>query len=73
MTEYKELGHLGDGVYLSDDGYHLWLAVGHHESKVVALDPDVALALVQAILKHQYGSVIKKGVLVRVEGEKSDG
>jgi hypothetical protein len=73
MTEYKELGYLGDGVYLSDDGYHLWLAVGHHESKVVALDPDVALALVQAILKHHYRSVIKEGVLVRLVGEKSDG
>ena len=33
--------YLGDGVYASFDGYQIWLAVNHHENKVVALDPQV--------------------------------
>jgi hypothetical protein len=59
VSDYKELGHLGDGVYLSDDGYQLWLAVNHHDNKVVALEPIVALQLVQAILKHHFGAEVQ--------------
>lgn len=33
--------YLGDGVYASFDGFQVWLAVNHHENKVVALDPKV--------------------------------
>lgn len=33
--------YLGDGVYASYDGYHIWLAVNHHTNKVVALEPEV--------------------------------
>jgi hypothetical protein len=33
--------YLGDGVYASHDGYQIWLAVNHHENKVVALDSNV--------------------------------
>lgn len=33
--------YIGDGVYLSDDGYQLWLAVGDHHNNVVALDIEV--------------------------------
>jgi len=33
--------YLGDGVYASFDGYHIKLAVNHHENHAVALDPDV--------------------------------
>jgi hypothetical protein len=28
--------YLGDGVYASFDGEHIWLAVNHHSNKVVA-------------------------------------
>ena len=38
--------YLGDGVYASFDGYHIWLAVGHHSNKVVALEPNVLDGLV---------------------------
>ena len=73
MSKYKELGYLGDGVYLSDDGYQLWLAVNHHENKVVALEPSVSIALVHAILKHHFRSVIKGGVVMSLtEGEVSE-
>ena len=37
--------YLGDGVYASFDGYHVWLAVNHHENRVVALEPEVLSAL----------------------------
>jgi hypothetical protein len=33
--------YLGDGVYASFDGYQIWLAVNHHENKLVALEPQV--------------------------------
>jgi hypothetical protein len=33
--------YLGDGVYASHDGYQIWLAVNHHENRVVALDQNV--------------------------------
>ena len=39
--------YLGDGVYASFDGYHIWLAVNHHENQVVALEPQVLNALVE--------------------------
>lgn len=45
MTKIPE-AHLGDGCYVSFDGYHLWLAANHHENKLIALDPDVMRALV---------------------------
>jgi hypothetical protein len=39
--------HLGDGVYVSFDGYQIWLAANHHENKVVALEPDVIMRLIR--------------------------
>ena len=36
MDEHQT--YLGDGVYASFDGYQIWLAVNHHENKVVALE-----------------------------------
>lgn len=39
--------HLGDGVYASFDGYQIWLAVNHHDHKVVALDQGTFQQLVQ--------------------------
>ena len=39
--EPYESTYLGDGVYASHDGFQVWLAVNHHENKVVALEPRV--------------------------------
>jgi hypothetical protein len=39
--------YLGDGVYASHDGFQVWLAVNHHENKVVALGPGVFARLCQ--------------------------
>ena len=39
--------YLGDGVYASHDGFQVWLAVNHHENKVVALEPSVIARLCQ--------------------------
>lgn len=46
MTAEK-IVYLGDGVYLSFDGYQLWLAANHHENLVIALEPAVFERLVQ--------------------------
>jgi len=43
--------YLGDGVYASFDGYHINLAVNHHDNHVVALEPEVLIAL-QAYIKQ---------------------
>lgn len=39
--------YLGDGVYASFDGFQIWLAVEHHENKVVAIEPSVMENLVR--------------------------
>lgn len=39
--------YLGDGVYLSQDGYQLWLGVGDHNNQSVALDYRVFKALIE--------------------------
>lgn len=39
--------HIGDGVYASFDGYHLNLAVNHHENHVVSLEPSVLAELIR--------------------------
>ena len=44
-----EEAYLGDGVYASFDGYQIWLAVNHHENKVVALDLSVFARLCEYV------------------------
>lgn len=39
MTEFD--AYLGDGVYASFDGFHIWLAANNPNNKTVALDPSV--------------------------------
>lgn len=53
--------YLGDGVYASFDGYHIWLAVNHHENKVVALEPAVLIALME------YMDRVRRSIEVQVE------
>lgn len=42
-----ELGHIGDGVYVSHDDYQLWLAANDHNNKVIALEPTAFLRLLE--------------------------
>ena len=37
--------YLGDGVYLANDEWQLWLATGFDDNHVVALSPGVFLQL----------------------------
>ena len=39
--------YLGDGVYVSFDGFQIWLAVNSDSNKVVALEPDVMDRLIR--------------------------
>jgi hypothetical protein len=45
--------YLGDGVYATFDGYHIWLTTGSHEhdeaTNRIALEP----AVFEALLKYQ--------------------
>jgi hypothetical protein len=60
--------YLGDGVYASFDGYQIWLAVNHHQNKVVALDPQVAAAF------FAYAGWLHDQLIERTkEVEKDDG
>lgn len=43
MKEYNK--YIGDGVYVSYDGYHVVLAVNDHRNPVVYLAPDVVESL----------------------------
>jgi hypothetical protein len=58
--EIKEGRHLGDGVYVSFDGYQLWLAVNHHTNKVVALEPGLLDRL------NEYAQELRKNHGVQV-------
>ena len=55
--------HLGDGVYISFDGYQLWLAANHHENRVIAIEPSVLVGLLEyakeinAVAGQKYFSV----------------
>ncbi len=53
-----ELGHMGDGVYLSHDGYQLWLAANHHDNKTVALDSGAFLNVIRGAGKLWGGSAL---------------
>ena len=46
MSEHRDHEYIGDGVYVSFDGYHIWLAANDHKNVVIALEPDVFDALV---------------------------
>ena len=44
----REPEYLGDGVYASFDGYHVWLRTGSHDNpEAIALEPEVWNALVR--------------------------
>lgn len=43
--------YLGDGVYASNDGYQVWLAANHHDNKVIALEPQVMIRLIEYATK----------------------
>lgn len=52
----EESLHIGDGIYVSFDGYNIWIAVNHHQNKVACLEPGVfeALVIYRAELKKKY-------------------
>ncbi len=57
-TENEFNEYLGDGVYASFDGYQISLAANDHRNKVIALEPQVMVALQEywARIQRAYGS-----------------
>ena len=48
VSDTRNPVYIGDGVYLSDDGWQLWLSVGSHTNPpVVALDEDTFNELIR--------------------------
>ena len=43
MTEHET--YLGDAVYASFDGWHIWLRTGDRNNQRIALEPEVFAAL----------------------------
>jgi len=43
--------YIGDGVYVSDDGWQLWLAADHHDNKVIALEPATFMPLIECMAR----------------------
>jgi|GEM_PF-1976232 len=58
--------YLGDGVYASYDGYHIWLAANDHRNKVVALEPGVFRRLLN--YKARLDAEIARSVIKASEG-----
>jgi hypothetical protein len=46
MTDMLEPEYLGDGVYAGHDGYQIWLAANDQRNQVIALEPEVLVALI---------------------------
>ena len=51
MANEESQKYLGDGVYASFDGEHIWLAVNMPHNNVVALNHDVLMALLLYVSK----------------------
>lgn len=47
MKTYDHAEYLGDAVYASFDGYHIWLTTGDGNDQRIALEPSVFRALVE--------------------------
>lgn len=46
MNDEHDMEHIGDGVYVSHDGYQLWFRVNSHMNPaLVAMEPSVLYAL----------------------------
>lgn len=45
--------HLGDGVYVHDEGHQLNLAVNHHENKVICIEKAGFLGLIDYALQSE--------------------
>lgn len=56
--------YLGDGVYLSNDGYQLWIAANDPSNKTVAMEPEVFEAFIVEGAKMFLGLGAPKQALI---------
>lgn len=62
LERLMEPMHIGDGVYVSYDGFHVNIAVNDHRNHVVALDPNVQESIKEYIQNiHALLAEIKGG------------
>ncbi len=60
MSEKPNPQYLGDGVYVSHDGWQIWLAANHHENLVIAMEPEVFQSFIEyAAQDPRYAAILK--------------
>ena len=47
--ELLEPSHLGDGVYIHDEGFRISLAVNHHDNKVIFMEKTEILNFIEYV------------------------
>lgn len=57
-----EINHIGDGIYVGFDGYHITIAVNDHRNIVAYFEPEVMINLI-----NYWNQLIE-----RVKKEKED-
>lgn len=61
VTDIKDIDHIGDGVYVGNDGYQLWLRANNHRFSEFSETPDVALE--PAVLRRLIVYAVTHGFL----------
>lgn len=58
MKTFDHAVYLGDAVYASFDGYHIWLTTGDGNDQRIALEPSVFRRLVnyEDRLRHMFAA-----------------
>jgi hypothetical protein len=57
MSQKRELlkpDHLGDGVYIHDEGFRIAIAVNHHENKVVYMEDFVIETFIKYLKRSKF-------------------
>ncbi len=64
MSKERDELYLGDAVYASFDGYHIWLRTsdGYRDTNRIGLEPAVLDALIKyrGALARKYGAAIEE-------------
>lgn len=69
MKTFDHAEYLGDAVYASFDGYHIWLTTGDGNDQRVALEPSVFRALVEYEARLRRKLVAQRASAVNQEAQ----
>lgn len=69
MKTFDHAEYLGDAVYASFDGYHIWLTTCDGNDQRIALEPDVFRALVEYEARLRRKLVAQRASAVNQEAQ----